>query len=140
MNCSKTQFWSTFISSNWIKIEFSKSLSITWLWIVQKLNFDPPSLVRTGSKLSFRTVWKRIKIRFSNKLSHVIINFEEKSGGSKLSLHAYASRDSPPSHTLLDQNLDPRVLILASKWSNSNLSRRNVVVSKSWRNARYLEI
>ena len=26
-----------------------------------------------------------------------------------LSLHAYASRDSPPSHTLLDQNLDPRV-------------------------------
>ena len=26
-----------------------------------------------------------------------------------MSLHAYASRDSPPSHTLLDQNLDPRV-------------------------------
>ena len=30
-------------------------------------------------------------------------------GGSKLSRHAYAPRDSPPSHTLLDQNLDPRV-------------------------------
>ena len=26
-----------------------------------------------------------------------------------MSRHAYASRDSPPSHTLLDQNLDPRV-------------------------------
>ena len=26
-----------------------------------------------------------------------------------MSLHAYAPRDSPPSHTLLDQNLDPRV-------------------------------
>ena len=39
----------------------------------------------------------------------MIIYFEEKSGGSKLSWHAYASRDSPPSHILLDQNLDPRV-------------------------------
>ena len=28
-----------------------------------------------------------------------------------MSLHAYASRDSPPSHTLLDQNLDPRVIL-----------------------------
>ena len=27
-----------------------------------------------------------------------------------MSMHAYASRDLPPSHTLLDQNLDPRVL------------------------------
>ena len=26
-----------------------------------------------------------------------------------MSWRAYASRDSPPSHTLLDQNLDPRV-------------------------------
>ena len=25
-----------------------------------------------------------------------------------MSLHAYTSRDSPPSHTLLDQNFDPR--------------------------------
>ena len=39
----------------------------------------------------------------------MIINFDEKSGGSKLSRHAYAPRDSPPSDTLLDQNLDPRV-------------------------------
>ena len=31
------------------------------------------------------------------------------SGGSKVSRHAYASRDSPPSHTLLDQKLDPCV-------------------------------
>ena len=30
-------------------------------------------------------------------------------GGPKVSLHAYAPRDPPPSHTLLDQNLDPRV-------------------------------
>ena len=30
-------------------------------------------------------------------------------GGSKVSRHAYAPRDSPPSHTLLDQNLNPRV-------------------------------
>ena len=28
-----------------------------------------------------------------------------------MSLHVYASRDSPPSHTLLDQKLDPRVLL-----------------------------
>ena len=27
----------------------------------------------------------------------------------KVSLYAYAPRDSPPSHTLLDQTLDPRV-------------------------------
>ena len=26
-----------------------------------------------------------------------------------MSRHAYASRDSPPSHTKLDQKLDPRV-------------------------------
>ena len=32
-------------------------------------------------------------------------------GGSKVSRHAYAPRDSPPSHTLLDQNLDPRVTV-----------------------------
>ena len=29
--------------------------------------------------------------------------------GSKVSWHAYASRDSPPSHSKLDQKLDPRV-------------------------------
>ena len=31
-------------------------------------------------------------------------------GGSKVSLHAYASRDSPPSHILLDQKFDSRVV------------------------------
>ena len=55
-------------------------------------------------------------------LSHVIINFDEKSGGSKLSLNAYASRDSPPSHTLLDQNLDPRVY--QEKYSQDFITRR----------------
>ena len=75
-NWSKTQFWSTFISSNWIKIEFSISLKTDqkWVWVT----------------------WPSISKR----------NW----GGSKLSLHAYAPRDSPPSHTLLDQNLDPRVI------------------------------
>ena len=29
-----------------------------------------------------------------------------------MSRHAYASRDSPPSHTLLDQKQDPRVTLL----------------------------
>ena len=29
-----------------------------------------------------------------------------------MSWYAYASLDSPPSHTLLDQNLDPRVIML----------------------------
>ena len=49
----------------------------------RKLTFDPPSLVRSGSKVSFRSVWKRIKSRFSMKLSPVIINFEEKFGWIK---------------------------------------------------------
>ena len=31
------------------------------------------------------------------------------SSGSKVSRHAYASRDSPPSHTRLGQKLDPRL-------------------------------
>ena len=35
-------------------------------------------------------------------------------GGPKVSLHAYASRNSPPSHTLLDQKLDPRVYLGSS--------------------------
>ena len=35
-------------------------------------------------------------------------------GGPKVSLHAYASRDSPPSHTLLDQNLEHRVVLRES--------------------------
>ena len=30
--------------------------------------------------MSFRSLWKRIKIGFANKLSHVIINFDEKFG------------------------------------------------------------
>ena len=30
------------------------------------------------------TVWKRIKSEFSNKSSHVIMNYEGKSGGTKL--------------------------------------------------------
>ena len=36
-----------------------------------------------------------------------------------MSHHAYASRDSPPSHTLLDQNLDPRVVTLRLAQSGS---------------------
>ena len=54
--------------------------------IDRKLIFDPASLVRTGSKLSFRANWKRIKIRFSNKLSHLIINFVEEIGWIKIKL------------------------------------------------------
>ena len=34
---------------------------------VRKLTFDPPSIVRTGSKLSFRSVWKRIKNGFESR-------------------------------------------------------------------------
>ena len=49
-------------------------------------------------------------VKYVKEVSHVIINFEEKSGGSKFSRHVFAPRDSPPSHTLLDQNLDPRVV------------------------------
>ena len=82
MNSSKTQFWSTFITSNWIKIEFSISLKTDqkWVWV-------------TWSSISKRNL-----------------------GGSKVSLHAFTPRDSPPSHTLLDQNLDPCV---GSFWSFS---------------------
>ena len=34
-----------------------------------------------------------------------------------MSRHAYASRDSTPSHTLLDQKLDPRVIVFRTKLS-----------------------
>ena len=72
-----------FSSKEWThdpKIEFSNSLSIKCQWIVRKLIFGPLLLVRTGSKVSFWSLWKRIKSGFSNKLSHVIINYEEKFG------------------------------------------------------------
>ena len=45
----------------------------------------------SGSKVGFRT----------NLVTWLLIS-KRNWGGSKLSLHAYASRDSPPSHTLLD--------------------------------------
>ena len=62
----------------------------------------------------------------------MIINFEEKSGGSKLSWHAYASRDPPPSHTLLDQNLDPRVYdpSLSSSQTETYKNFKNCVFGK----------
>ena len=66
-------------------------------------------LVRTGSKVNFRTVWKRIKSGFSNKLSQVIINFEKKFGGIKSESACIPFTWLPPSHTFLDQKLDPRV-------------------------------
>ena len=55
-NWSKTHFWSSSNQWRWIKSGLSNDLSITWPWIVQKLTINPPSLVRTGSKMSFRTI------------------------------------------------------------------------------------
>ena len=54
-----------------------------WSLIVRKLTFDPAPLVRTGSKVNFRSVWKRIKSEFSNKSRHVTIKFGEKLGWIK---------------------------------------------------------
>ena len=53
----------------------------------------------SGSQVGFRTNW----------VTWSLIS-KRNSGGSKVSQHAYTSRDSPPSLTLLDQKLDPRVL------------------------------
>ena len=93
------------------KSGFSNSLSITWPWIVRIIIFDPLSFVRTGSKLSFRTVYQsRENELFENSFlihfrlveldqkwvfdqfesgskvgfRHVIINFEEKLGWIKI--------------------------------------------------------
>ena len=37
INCSKNHFWSTFISSNWIKSEFSISLKADQKWVFEQI-------------------------------------------------------------------------------------------------------
>ena len=83
LNIFKNSFWSGSNQWRWIKYEFSISLSFTWSWIDQKLTFDPPSLLRTGSKMSFRKKW----VTWS-------LILKRNSGGSKVSRHWYASRDN----------------------------------------------
>ena len=89
--------------SNRITSEFANSLSIAWSWIVRNFTFDPP----------FRTVWKRIKSGFSNKFSHVIINFEEKFGWIKSESACICFTWLPPSDTLPGQKLDGPTLTTA---------------------------
>ena len=55
-NWSKTHFWFSSNYWRWTKIEFSNSLLITWSWIVRKLTFGPPSLVRTRTKIEFSCI------------------------------------------------------------------------------------
>ena len=91
--------------------EFLFEINAHMTQFLQKPTFDPVRTNEGGSKLSFRTVWKRIKIRFSNKLSHVIINFDEKLGWIKSESACICSTWLTSSHILLDQNLDPLVLL-----------------------------
>ena len=98
MNCSKSHFWSTFISSNWTKSEFSISLKAD-----QKL-------VRVTWSLILKRNW----------------------GGSKVTRHAYASRDSPPSHTLLDQKLDPRAIQTRHRWERFENPQERPVWADTW--------
>ena len=67
---------------------------ITWLHLFEnpllirfqidrKLTFDPARTNGAGSKVNFRSVWKRIKSEFSNKSRHVTIKFGEKLGWIK---------------------------------------------------------
>ena len=86
-----------------------ESYSITLSWSLRNLAFGPPSFVRTGSKARFRTVWKWIKSEFSNKSRHVTIKFEEKLGWIKSETACICFTWLPPSHSKLDQKLDPRV-------------------------------
>ena len=37
MNCSETHFWSTFISSNWIKSEFLITLKADQKWVFEQI-------------------------------------------------------------------------------------------------------
>ena len=86
----------------------------------RKLTFDPFSLVRTGSKMSFRSVWKLIKSGFSKKLSHVIINFEEEFGLIKKELTYICFTWLPLLHSLLDQKLKPLVLFHLDRMEELN--------------------
>ena len=78
---------------------------------VRKLTFDP---------LSNCSNW--IKSEFSNKSRHVTIKFEEKLGWIKSETACICFTWLPPSHSKLDQKLDPRVSRLLSK-SNLRISR-----------------
>ena len=83
LNIFKNSFWSGSNQWRWIKYEFSISLSIMWSWIVRKPTFDPHLLVQTGSKVSFRRNW----------VTWSLIS-KRNWGWSKVSRHAYASRDN----------------------------------------------
>ena len=107
-NCQHTRwsnFWSSKVCEGGSHVKHMHADSL--LIYCSKI---PPSLVRAGSKVNFRSVWKRIKSGLSNKVSHVIIYFEEKLGCIKSESPCICFTWLPPSHTLLDQKLDPRVI------------------------------
>ena len=85
---------------------------VTWLINCSKTHFWSTFIDSNWTKSEFS-----INLKADQKWVFVTWSLISKRnwGGPKLSLHAYASRDSPPSHTLLDQNLDPRVLIYLSR-------------------------
>ena len=88
-----------------------------WLWNAADVSVSVVFIVITrGSKFWSSKVCEggesreAYPVRFNEGGSNwVTWSFISKrnSGGLKVSGHAYASRDSPPSHTLLDQKLDP---------------------------------
>ena len=86
------------VDQKWVfMITWFKKWPKTHFWST----FNSPNWIKikfeSGSKVGFRTNWVTWSLISKRNL-----------GGSKLSWGAYASRDSHPSHTLLDQNLDPK--------------------------------
>ena len=118
-----------------IQPSFSSKLMITWLnifknsfwsgsnqwrWIKRVFDQFINHVIMNCSKTHFWSTFissNQIKSEFSEKLSHVIINFEEKLGWIKIeSALIWYTGWLPPSHTLLDQKLDPRVFFIFLFW------------------------
>ena len=83
-------------------------------WISPKLRggkyFDPVLNVKHMHVISIWSNSNWIKSGFSNKLTHVIINFEEKTRWIKSEAACICSTWLPPSHSIIDQNIYPHVL------------------------------
>ena len=105
-----------------IQPNFSSKLMITWLNLFEnrfliRFQIDRKCMVTrliNCSKFHFRSTFissNWIKSGFSNKMSHAIINFEDKFGWIKSESTCICFTWLPPSHTLLGQKLDPRVTL-----------------------------
>ena len=130
-NWSKTQFWSRLdrpvrtneggpkVSFRTVYHHVIMICSKTQFWST----FNSPNWIKIKFSISLKADQKWVWVTWS------LISMRNW-GGSKLCWHAYTSRDSPPSHTLLDQNLNPRVLQNYLNFSQSgvSLSRSSEVI------------